>query len=151
MDTHAGGDQQLVGYYSPFKVIVHFAHRVWAIVVVATALALVSILASRGLLAIPVISRLAISIMVLLLVQISLGALIIWTGRNAEIATAHQTTGAVILGVTTVLAMQLEMFPSRMNVLLLRELPGQEHGQGQGQGSAEAGSESLKVSMESES
>lgn len=111
MDMHAGGDTHLEGYYSPFKVSIHFAHRLWAITVVLTAMYVLSILASRDQLKHPVVLKLSLAIIGLLLVQVCLGAFVIWSGRHPEIATAHQATGAAILGVATVLMMNLKMIP----------------------------------------
>lgn len=116
MDTHAGGgDLKLEGYYSPFKVSVHYAHRLWAIMVVVTAVILISTMATRDQLKAPILLRLSLAIVALLLVQVCLGALVIWTGRHAEVATAHQTTGAAILGIATVLMMHLKMQPDLLS------------------------------------
>ena len=49
------------------------------------------------------------AIVALLLVQVMLGAFVIWSGRHPEVATAHQTTGALILGLATFLMMQLKI------------------------------------------
>lgn len=85
-----------VRYATAQKVAVAFAHRTWAVAVVAAILwflaASLKALPGRGL-----IQRPGRWVLALLVAQIMLGALVIWTGRHPEITTAHQTTGAVIL------------------------------------------------------
>jgi heme A synthase len=44
--------------------------------------------------------------LVLLLVQLFLGALTVWTGKGVEVATAHVATGALLLGVSVVLSVR---------------------------------------------
>lgn len=111
MDAHTGGEQNLEGYYSPFKVSIHFAHRLWAITVVLTAIFLISTLASRQQLKQQAVLILCLAIINLLIIQVCLGAFVIWSGRHPEVATAHQATGALILGVATLLVMNLKMLP----------------------------------------
>ena len=45
--------------------------------------------------------------MTLLLIQIALGASVIWSGKHPEIATAHQVTGAALLGLATLMFIRL--------------------------------------------
>jgi cytochrome c oxidase assembly protein subunit 15 len=118
MDTNAGGSQQkLVGYFSPFKVSVHYAHRIWAITVVLSIFAAVSALGSRGYLQHQVLLRPTLAVIVLLLFQIILGASVIWSGRHPEVATAHQATGAAILGLCVFITMMLHMLPEPQSTL----------------------------------
>jgi cytochrome c oxidase assembly protein subunit 15 len=111
MDTNAGGEQNLEGYYSPFKVSVHYAHRIWAISVVVSIFATLSALGSRGYLQNPLMLRPTLIVAGLLVVQIFLGASVIWSGRHPEVATAHQATGAAILGIAVFITMLLHMLP----------------------------------------
>ena len=46
-------------------------------------------------------------LLALLIAQIALGALIIWTGRHPEIATAHQATGAALLATAVLITFRL--------------------------------------------
>lgn len=102
--THSGG------YFTPAQVGVHLAHRVWAIVVLIAAVVMLVRIAPRvaqdDRLARPVIAFVA-----LLLLQVALGASVIWTERHPEMATAHQTVGAAILGVAMLIMLRLRVLP----------------------------------------
>lgn len=79
-----------------FRVGIHFAHRVMALILTGALVGLVrSILhsegASRGL------RRSGGLIIGLLIAQISLGAITVWTQRNPYYATAHVIVGALLL------------------------------------------------------
>jgi cytochrome c oxidase assembly protein subunit 15 len=82
-----------------YRVTLHFAHRVMAVV-----LAVVIGLYVRALWRDPAVSpflrRLGLGLLVLLAVQILLGGKIIWTGRNAYITTLHVIIGALTLATT---------------------------------------------------
>lgn len=95
-------------YYSPAQVGVHYAHRVWAFAVCFVGIYVVTrVLAvlgkQRG------IKGPAIALLIFLPTQILLGALVIWTQRHAEIATAHQATGAAILATATLLTIRVRL------------------------------------------
>jgi len=98
-------------HYTPSQVGVHFSHRLWAIVVLAASVWLVTKLSLEA----PGDPRLAVPLTALtglLLLQITLGALVIWTGGHApndEFATAHQATGAAILATATLLAIRIHV------------------------------------------
>lgn len=80
---------------STFAIGIHFAHRVWALVVAALVLAcLFAAIRSgrRGLV------RTAAALAVLVLVQIGLGAATVLTQKSVPVATAHVATGALLLG-----------------------------------------------------
>ncbi len=82
-----------------FRVGIHFAHRVMALVItVAILWFAVTILRDRG--AGRGLRFGAIADVALLEVQIALGAEIIWTQRSAEITTAHVLVGALTLATT---------------------------------------------------
>jgi cytochrome c oxidase assembly protein subunit 15 len=93
-------------YPSPMQVGVHFAHRVWAVVVIIMSmivLAKISPIFEQQL----SIQRIAFAIIALLLIQIGLGASIIWTGKHPEVATAHQMIGAGLLAMVTWLTVRV--------------------------------------------
>ncbi|MFW5681681.1 MAG: COX15/CtaA family protein [Phycisphaeraceae bacterium] len=85
------------------QVQLQFAHRLFAIVVLAAVLGLVGWIMwkapGRGELVTP-----TMWIAVLILLQVLLGAATVWTQRLPEIATAHQATGALLLAIATWLA-----------------------------------------------
>ena len=91
----------------------HYSHRVWAVVAVLTAFwyltALIKHHQPLGPLRVPMAA-----IVLLLIVQVLLGASIIWTGRHPEVATAHQATGAAILATAFLLAIRTWLVPPAM-------------------------------------
>jgi cytochrome c oxidase assembly protein subunit 15 len=87
------------------KVAIHFAHRVGAMVVAAMILAssghvLYHHLRRRDLV------RPALLLVALVLVQITLGAFVIWSGRDPIVNTAHVVNGAAVLGTSLVLTLR---------------------------------------------
>ena len=101
-------------YYSVAQVSVHYAHRVWAVLVLG--LTLFVVIRSlryhgrqRG------IKRPAVALLVLLPIQLLLGAMVVWTQRHAEVATAHQAIGAAILATATLLAIRVELVCPQSN------------------------------------
>jgi cytochrome c oxidase assembly protein subunit 15 len=99
-----------------FPVAIHFAHRSWAVVVlVAVGWFVTRLWAGRS------IERVfgpgAVALGLLILLQIYLGALIIWTGRNPHAATIHMLTGAFLLascwGLTFLSYRQVIEIPAR--------------------------------------
>ncbi len=92
-------DNQWLPAQWSFPVAIHFAHRAMA-VVLSFALVYFAILVHRDPGA-PASLRAAASALVgLLLLQIALGAQIIWSLRKADITTAHVVVGALTLAVT---------------------------------------------------
>lgn len=90
------------GYWIPpafdFKVAIHFAHRVGAILVSVALLAfIVRVIRDRS--AWKAMKLSALSLVALLGIQIYLGALTIWTVRNPHVATFHMLNGAFLLAV----------------------------------------------------
>ncbi len=78
-----------------FPVAIHFAHRAWALVAAASAVAcLVQALRARR----PGLVRGGILLAVLVAVQIALGAATVLTRKSVPVATAHVATGALLLG-----------------------------------------------------
>jgi cytochrome c oxidase assembly protein subunit 15 len=87
---------------------VHYAHRVWAIVVtvliVTTAVKTLRSV-SRG-----DFRRPAMLLMGLVVIQILLGGAIIWTQRQVAVATLHVVTGAVLLATSLILTVRTRRF-----------------------------------------
>ncbi|MEX0778048.1 MAG: COX15/CtaA family protein [Phycisphaeraceae bacterium] len=109
-DIHAAVDampyEEAHPYYSPAQVGVHFAHRIFALlVVVVTGLVIVRLskLSDRE----PALIRPMLTLVALLAVQIGLGVAVIWSIGHPEFATAHQATGAAILAVAALLAIRV--------------------------------------------
>lgn len=87
------------------QVMYHMAHRYWAVVVAVVLLATMRLAIVRhG--DIRSIRRLAWAGIVLLCIQIGLGAWTVWSGRHPYIATAHVAVGAATLGTAWLLTLQ---------------------------------------------
>jgi cytochrome c oxidase assembly protein subunit 15 len=87
---------------------VHYAHRVWAIVV--TALVITTAIATLRSVSRADFRRPAILLLVLVVVQVLLGGAIIWTQRQVGVATLHVVTGAVLLATSLVLTVRTWRF-----------------------------------------
>jgi cytochrome c oxidase assembly protein subunit 15 len=99
---------QAPNYYSPAQVGVHFAHRVWAVIVLAAAVWLIAQVSTRAS-SDPRLLGPTTAMAGLLIAQVALGALIVWTGLSAannSVATAHQATGAALLATATLVAIR---------------------------------------------
>lgn len=97
-------------------ITVHFAHRVGAVVVTATVLCLALVTLRRHATD-PFLRRPALGALGLLLVQLALGASIIWTRRAVVPTTAHLAIGAAVLAtclVLTLRASRLVVAPHRL-------------------------------------
>jgi len=89
---------------SKSQIVWHLSHRVGA-VLVSLALASAAVLAIRRHRAVGAIARPALALPILLVIQISLGAMTIWSGRHPLLATAHVAVGAATLATTFVMAL----------------------------------------------
>lgn len=99
---------ETTAYYSPAQVGVHFSHRVWAIAV--TVAVLIAVFAvGKNYAGQSAALRPALVLLVLLGIQIALGVIVVLTGRAPNMATAHQTMGAAMLGVATLLAIRVRL------------------------------------------
>ncbi|MCX5661114.1 MAG: COX15/CtaA family protein [Planctomycetota bacterium] len=98
-------EEQFTQEYFVYQVHLQFGHRLWAVVVLGMIVATATRVARHTELA--KLRRPAAALVALTLVQIALGALVIWSGRHPEIATAHQATGAALLATAALLAMRL--------------------------------------------
>jgi len=86
-------------------VAIHYAHRVWAIVVTAIVLAL-AVHALRRHRGDSVITRPALLLLAVLVVQIGLGSFTIWMRRAPVVTTAHVATGSAAFAISLVLALR---------------------------------------------
>lgn len=97
------------GILPPFGIAgvpVHFAHRVLGFVVAILAIAVAwRVLRGHG--AVPAFQRPALLMLFLVLAQIVLGALTIWTVKGVLPTTLHVLNGALILGTSLVLTLRV--------------------------------------------
>jgi heme a synthase len=101
--------------YAVWQVHLHFTHRVFAIVVTLV-VGWVFVQVYRRASDFKELSRPAGALAVLLLVQVALGASVIWTARHSEVTTLHQSTGALLLGTAVLLAIRVQLFQSRLKL-----------------------------------
>jgi cytochrome c oxidase assembly protein subunit 15 len=87
------------------QVVMHFAHRVWAIAALVGAFGLVRA-ALRARKVNPAAARSAFGIVALLAIQIALGVLTVWTAKGPWTTSFHVVTGAALLALTATCAMQ---------------------------------------------
>lgn len=93
-------------HFKVFHVHLNMGHRLWALVVVVHVLLLLSSLkAFIG--DMPILASPMRAILLLLVVQLMLGMLVIWTGKHPEIATAHQVVGATLLGLVCLVQIRM--------------------------------------------
>jgi heme a synthase len=86
-------------------VVIHFLHRVGAVAVtVVIAWSVIRVLTAYR--AEPLLRRPAVLLAALLLVQLALGALTIWTQRAVIPMTAHVAVGAAVLSTSLILALR---------------------------------------------
>jgi cytochrome c oxidase assembly protein subunit 15 len=82
-----------------FRVAIHFAHRVMALVLsIAVVWFAVTLLRDRGVSS--ALKTASACLIGLLVMQIYLGASVVWSGRNPELTTAHVMVGATTLALT---------------------------------------------------
>ena len=89
------------------RVAIHFAHRVGALVVTVLAMAL-AVLVFTAARRHARLARCAIALIGALIVQIALGAYVIWSARDPVITSLHVVNGAVVLGMALLLAVRAE-------------------------------------------
>jgi cytochrome c oxidase assembly protein subunit 15 len=88
------------------RVAIHFAHRVGALVVTLLIIALVSVVFATAR-SHARLTRAAAGLLAAIVLQITLGAYVIWTHRSPEITSFHVVNGAIVLGVALLLAMRV--------------------------------------------
>jgi heme A synthase len=111
---------RLIPPMSSNLVAINFAHRVAALVVTVLTLGLTVLIVTtaRGH-AHARITRTAIALTGFLILQIGLGAYVIWSARNPVITSLHVVNGAIVLGIALLLAMRA----TRLATLLQPESP----------------------------
>jgi cytochrome c oxidase assembly protein subunit 15 len=101
---------RLVPSFDSFPVAIHYAHRVWAVVVAALVLATgARIFGAHG--REPHFTRPAALVLTLVVLQIALGATIIWTQKAVTPTTSHVAVGAAILATSLVIALRSTRAP----------------------------------------
>ncbi|HEX4086910.1 MAG TPA: COX15/CtaA family protein [Chthoniobacteraceae bacterium] len=98
------------------RVAIHFAHRIGAVVVTLLTLALTTFIftSTRGH---KRLTRGVLGLVGTVIIQICLGAYVIWSGRDPVITSLHVVNGAIVLGKALLLAMRA----SRLNTLMQPE------------------------------
>lgn len=93
-------------YVELYQIIIHFAHRIGAFVVTLS----IGYLSWKSFqLKIPfsIIHKLILTIIILLIIQIFLGAMTIWTVKNPLITSMHVLNGAITLGASALIILQV--------------------------------------------
>ena len=103
---------QIIPAFTSNKIIIHYAHRLGALLVSAMILWTFSrIVRAYG--EHQLLFRPALTLLVLLAVQITLGAITVWTAKAVLPTTAHVLTGALVLGTSFLLTLRAyAMVPS---------------------------------------
>lgn len=102
-----------------FQIVLQMAHRMMAAVIFVT-VGICAWLARRQLGRQDLLSRLALGWFLLIVTQILLGAATIWTGKTADITTAHVACGALSLmtgGLISILSFRLLAAPAAQTCL----------------------------------
>jgi cytochrome c oxidase assembly protein subunit 15 len=115
------------------RIAIHFAHRLGAIVVS------LAILATTGHVFYhhrprAELTRPALALLFLVAMQVTLGAFVIWSGKNPAINTAHVANGALVLGTSLMLALRCHRagFERLVQPIRTPTAGGWDLGQGQG-------------------
>jgi cytochrome c oxidase assembly protein subunit 15 len=96
---------RIVPPFTSNKVIIHFAHRMGA-VVVAVMIVWTFIRIARSYSHHPLLLRPALAMLALVVVQLTLGAVTVWSAKAVLPTTAHVLTGALILGTSFLLSLR---------------------------------------------
>ena len=91
--------------FTSSKVIIHFAHRVGA-VVVTTMIVWTFLRIARSYADHRLLFRPALTMMILVAIQLMLGAVTVWTAKAVIPTTAHVLTGALVLGTSFLLTLR---------------------------------------------
>ncbi len=97
---------RIIPPFTSEQIVIHFAHRVGAAIVAAMIVWTFSRIA-RSYSDSRLLFRPALSMLILLLVQITLGALTVWTAKAVIPTTAHVATGALVLGTSVLLTLRV--------------------------------------------
>jgi cytochrome c oxidase assembly protein subunit 15 len=101
---------RLIPPFWSIDIAVHFAHRIGALVATAMIVAIVLRTRRRGA-AHAALARPALIMLVLVLVQGTLGAFVVLTGLQPIVNTAHLVNGALLLATAVVLALRSHWMP----------------------------------------
>jgi len=96
---------RLVPPFFNAAIAIHFAHRVWALIVVAIAV-MVSVRVMSRHRGASLLVRPVMLLWILVPAQVALGAMAVWTGKSVVPTTAHVACGAAILATSLVLALR---------------------------------------------
>jgi heme a synthase len=96
---------RIIPRFTSAEIAIHFAHRVWAIVVLSLIIATAfSIL--RNYRKVTKFTRPALTLVILICIQITLGALAVLTKTAVLVATLHVVVGALILATSLILTLR---------------------------------------------
>jgi cytochrome c oxidase assembly protein subunit 15 len=87
------------------KVVIHFAHRLGAVLVTSMVLWTV-IRIARSYSEHRILKQPALIMLLLLCAQLALGAITVWTAKSVIVTTAHVANGALILGISLLLTLR---------------------------------------------
>ena len=96
---------RIIPPFTSEKIVIHFAHRVGAAIVAAMIVWAFSRIA-RSYPDYRLLLRPAITMLALLIIQVALGALTVWTTKGVIPTTAHVATGALVLGTSLLLTLR---------------------------------------------
>jgi cytochrome c oxidase assembly protein subunit 15 len=96
---------RIIPPFSSDKVIIHFAHRIGALVI-ATMVVWTFVRIARSYSDHSLLFRPALLMLALVVVQLTLGALTVWTAKAVLPTTVHVLTGALILGTSFLLTLR---------------------------------------------
>lgn len=97
---------RIIPPFTDDKIIIHFAHRLGAVLVAAMIIWTFARIA-KSYSDHKVLFRPALTMLLLVGVQLTLGALTIWTGKAVMPTTAHVATGALVLGTSFLLTVRV--------------------------------------------
>ena len=96
---------RIIPPFTSEKIVIHFSHRVGAMLVAVMVVWTFSRIA-RSYAEARLLFRPALAMLILLVIQISLGALTVWTAKAVVPTTAHVATGALVLGTSLLLTLR---------------------------------------------
>ena len=106
---------RLIPPFWSFDIAVHFAHRMGALVVTAAIVAMLAYVSRRHA-AHRAFRRPALFMVLLVIVQVTLGSFVVLTGLQPIVNTAHLVNGALLLAASTVLALRSVQAPLAIGV-----------------------------------
>jgi cytochrome c oxidase assembly protein subunit 15 len=96
---------RIIPPFTSDKVIIHFAHRLGAVIVTAMIVWTFGRIA-RSYSDHRLLYRPALTMLILVCIQLTLGALTVWTAKAVTPTTAHVATGALVLGTSLLLTLR---------------------------------------------